>query len=153
MLAVDVAEVLRQVAQEGGGDGTAAGEGARFAAGQNLALDQQLAVLDRDARGLQNRAGGGRAGSLEDARDAGALGPAANHFRRGTAAEQEAQSVHDDGFAAAGFTGEQVQAAVKAHAQPLDDGVVLNHQLDEHSMELYAVRAAGVWVRVCMIGR
>ena len=152
VLAVDIAEVLRQLAEQGGGHGTAACEGARLAASQDFAFDQQFAVLDLDAGGLQNRACGGRAGSFEDARNSGALGAGANHFRRGTAAEQQAQGVHDDGFAAACLPREQVEAAVKAHAQPLDDGIVLNYQLDKHSMELYAFPAAGVWVRVCMIG-
>ena len=75
----------------------------------------------------------GRCSDLEDARDPRALRSAAHHFGRGAAAEQQAQRVHHDRFAAAGFARQQIQAAMEAHADALDDGVVFDRQLDQHS--------------------
>ena len=53
------------------------------------------------------------------------------------AAEQQRQRVHDDGLAAAGLAGQHVQAGVEAQADPLDHGVVLDGQFDQHRSKLY----------------
>ena len=57
MLSVDIGQVGRQFLEKRHGDRAAADEGPRFAAGQDFALDQQLAVLGFEARRVP--AGGG----------------------------------------------------------------------------------------------
>ena len=48
------------------------------------------------------------------------------------AAHQQGQRVDKDGFARAGFAGEQVEAGAERGDGVIDDGVVFSAQLDEH---------------------
>jgi len=72
VLAVDVGQVGRQFLQQARRHRPAAQKRARFAAGQDFALHDQLAVLDIEARGLQQAADGRMVAHVEDARHAGA---------------------------------------------------------------------------------
>ena len=65
-------------------------------------------------------------------RNARPIGSGADHFGRRAAAEQQAQGVDDDRLAAAGFAGQQVQPAVKANAEALDDRVVFDGEFGDH---------------------
>ena len=67
VLAVDVGQVRRQVPQQRGGHRTAAHEGPRLAAGQDLPLDQQFAVFDFQARPARAAAGRRRLAHIENA--------------------------------------------------------------------------------------
>ena len=58
--------------------------------------------------------------------------PGADHIGRRPAAEQQAQGVDDDRLAAAGFSGQQVQAAVESNAEALDDRVVFDGEFGDH---------------------
>ena len=81
VLSVDIAQQRRQIAQQRDGHGTAAQEGARLAARQDLALDQQLAILDGEARRIEQRAHVGAVAHVEDARHARARLRRSGSFR------------------------------------------------------------------------
>ena len=132
VLSVDIGQPGREILQQRHRHRAAADEGARLAAGQNLALDEQLAILDLEAGGLQQPADGGLVADVEDAGHARAGFAGADHVGRGAAAQQQAEGIHHDGFAAAGFAGQQIEPGVEADAQALDHGVVFDHQLQQH---------------------
>ena len=136
VLPVNISQERRQFFQQRNGHRPAADEGARFSAGQDLALDEQLAVFDFQPGGFQQAAHGGLVAHVEDARDSRAGLARADHFGRRAPAQQQAQGVHHDGFAAAGFAGQQIQPRVKMDAQPLHHRVVFNHQLEQHSLPI-----------------
>ena len=48
------------------------------------------------------------------------------------AAHQQGQRIHQDGFARAGFAGEQVEARAEDGNGVINDGVVFRAQFDEH---------------------
>ena len=143
VLPVNIAQVRRQFLEQRDRHGTAAEEGARLSSGQNLALHQQLAVLDFEPRGLQQPAYGRMIAHIEDARHAGAGFPGAHHVGGGAASQQQSQGVHYDRFSAAGFPGQQVQATMEADAQALHHGVVFHHQLLQHACDYNLHRRGG----------
>ena len=83
VLSVDIGQVRRQIFQQRYRHRAAADEGARFAAGQDLALDQQFAVFDLEAGGFEQRAGWRRVAHVEDAGHAAARFAGADHVGRG----------------------------------------------------------------------
>ncbi len=125
-----------QVAQQGGRCRAIPDEGSRLPVRQDFALDQQLAVV-RFQGGFEARrfkqASQWRACDLEDSGDASALGAATDHFGRRASAQQQPQGIDHDRLATARLARQQVQAGVKPDADLLDDGVILNDQLDQHS--------------------
>ena len=123
----------RQILEQRHGHRTAADERARFPAGQDLAFDQQFAILDFEPGGFQQAAHGCLVAHIEDAGHARAGFPGADHLRRSAPAQQQAERVHDDGFPAAGLAGQQIQPRVKMDAQALHHRVILDHQLEQHS--------------------
>jgi len=129
VLAVDIAQVNGQILEQRGGGGAVADERPRLA-GLDLPFHKKLAVLHFDPGVFEQFSERRRFGDLEDSGDAGAFSAAADHFGRRSAAQQQAQRIDHDGFAAAGLAGEQVQAGVKPHAGLLDHRVVFNRQLD-----------------------
>ena len=108
VLPVDVAEQRGQFLEHAHGYRTAPHEGARFSAGQDLALDQQFAVFDFKPGGFQQAADGGLVAHVENARHARPRFPRAHHLRRRAAAQQQAQCIHHDGFAAARLSCQQI---------------------------------------------
>ena len=150
MLPVDIAQVRRQFFEQRDRHRTAADEGARFSARQNLALHQQFALLDFEAGGFQQAAYGRMIPHVEDARHAGARFPGAHHVGGSAAAQQQPQGVHHDGFSAAGFAGQQVEAAMEVDAQALHHGIVFHHQLLQHACD-YNVGVAGARPRLLAI--
>src|SRR5579864_2730925 len=110
VLAVNIAQMRRQVAQQRRSGGAIGDEGSRLAVREDFTLDQKFVVFDFDA-GIGEKSG--RGGELEYAGDAGALGAGADHFGGGSTAEEKIERVDHDGFAAARFTGKQVQAAME----------------------------------------
>ena len=121
-----VSQALRAFAEHRGSDGTSPGERARFPVRQDFAFQNQLAVFGFQAFGKL------RGIDFENSGDAGAIRAGADHFGGGTRTEQQRQRIDDDGFAAARFAREQIEAAMKTHADLFHYGVVLNRQLDEH---------------------
>jgi hypothetical protein len=132
VLSVDIAEQGRQIAQQGDRHGTAAEEGARLAARQDLALDQQFAFLDGEARGIEQGAHVGAVAHVEDARHARAGLAGADHFGRSARAQQQAEGIHHDGLAAARLARQQIQPRMEAHPDAIDHGVVFDQQLHKH---------------------
>ena len=76
--------------------------------------------------------GVGAGSGLKDAGDDGFFGAVAHDFGRCFATHQEGQRINKDGFACAGFAGEQVEARAEGGDGVIDDGVVFSAQLDEH---------------------
>ena len=132
VLSVDIRQVRRQVFEQGHRHRPAADKGARFAAAQDFALDEQLALLDFEPGGFQQAADGRMIAHIEDARHAGAGFSGADSLRRSAAPQQQAKGVHHQGLAAAGLARQQVQSGVEADAQALHHGVVFHHQLQQH---------------------
>ena len=135
VLSVDIRQVRRQVLEQGHRHRPAADEGARLAAPQDFALDEQLALLDFEPGGFQQAADGRVIADIEDARHARAGFSGADGLRRGAAPQQQAERVHHQRLAAAGLARQQVQSGVEADAQALHHGVVFNHQLQQHSAD------------------
>jgi len=134
VLAVDIRQVRRQFAQQRRRHRPAPDEGPALAARQDLAFHQQLAVFNFDARRFQQTTHASLILHIEDAGHTRARFAGADHFGGGAGAQQEAQRVHHDGFAAAGFAGEEVEAGVEVDSQALDYGVVLDHEFQEHGL-------------------
>ena len=63
----------------------------------------------------------------------------AHNFRGGFAAHQQSQRVDEDGFARAGFAGQQVEPGAEDGDGVIDDGVVFSAQFDEH-VEVHSVK-------------
>ncbi len=143
VLSVDIGKVRRQALEQRYGNRPAADVGARFAAGQDFAFDQQFAIFDFEAGGSSSgrTAEGSRTSKMPATRARDLAG--ADHIGGGAAAQQQAERVHHDGFAAAGFPREQIQAGVKVNAQALDHRVIFDHELEEHPEAIIA----GRWVR------
>ena len=76
--------------------------------------------------------GFGAGSGLEDAGDDGFVGAVADDVGRGFAAHEEGERVDEDGFACAGFAGEEVEAGTERGDGVIDDGVVFSAQFDEH---------------------
>src|ERR1035438_2714982 len=93
VLAVDIGEKRGEILEQRDGHGTAADEGARFSAGQDFALDEQLAVVAFDAGGFEQAADGLAVADVEDSGDAGARFAGADHFGGGAGAEQQAEGI------------------------------------------------------------
>ena len=129
---MDIGQVRRHILEERRRDRAAADERARFARGQDLALDEQLAILDFEARGFQQAPQTRVIAHVEDAGDARARLPGAHHIGRCAPTEQQPQRVHHDGFPATGLARQEVEPRMKADTQPLNDGVILNHQFQQH---------------------
>ncbi len=137
VLPVYVAEVRSEIPEQRRGDRAAAGEGARFSFGRNFALQQQFALFHFDAGGFEQILEGFVARELEQAGNARPRGAGTHGVLRCAAAEEQRQRVHHDRLAAARFAGQKIEAGVKAHADALDDRIVLNHEIQEHSRQLY----------------
>ena len=83
-----------------------------------------------DAVFFEDGFGAGR--GLEDAGDDGLVGAVADHVGGGFAAHEQGERVDEDGFAGAGFAGEQIEAGAERGDGVIDDGVVFSAQFDEH---------------------
>ena len=71
---------------------------------------------------------------FKNARYYGLVGAVADHLDRGFAAHQQSQCIDEDGFARAGFAGEQVEPRAERGDGVIDDGVVFSAQFDEHGV-------------------
>ena len=135
VLAVDIAQMRRQILQQRDRRRPVVDVDAALAVRQDLALEQQFGVRryrSRPARAPSRRFGA----DLENAGNARPLLAGADHVARRAAAEQQPERIHHDRLAASGFAGEQVQTGMKPHAQTVDHGVIFDHQFVQHSIRL-----------------
>ncbi len=139
MLPVDIAQKRRDLPQQRHCYRPVSEKRARLAAGQNLALDQQLAIFHRRARLLQQLQQGRVPGRFKNGRHPRPLGIRTHHVGRRAAAQNQPKCIHHNGFAAPGLARQQVQSGVKLHPDAFHHGVVLHHQFQQHSMKLYEV--------------
>ena len=102
---------------------------AAFAAGCNLAAKNQLPIVrvGIQAVGFQHRIQGFRLG-FKDRRNYGLVGAVANRIGGGFIAEQQRESINEDGFSGAGFAGQQIQTGRELHGNVINDRVVFDPQ-------------------------
>ena len=62
----------------------------------------------------------------------GLVGAGADHVRGSFFAEQQGERVDEDGFAGAGFAGQEIQPGGELYRQVVDDRVIFKSQFDEH---------------------
>ena len=123
-------QLRRKLLEHGDRGGLVVHEDAALAGGKDFAAQNYFVALGVDAVVFEN---GFRAGcGLEDAGDDRLFRAVANHFGGGFAAHQQRQRIHENGFARAGFAGEQVQARAERGDGVIDDGVIFGAQFDEH---------------------
>ena len=130
-LRVDEGEFGRELLEDGDGGGLVVDEDAALAGGEDFAAQNDLGAFGVDAVFFEDGLGAGR--GLEDAGDDGLVGAVADDFGGGFAAHQQGQRIDEDGFACAGFAGEQVEAGAERGDGVIDDGVVFSAQFDEHA--------------------
>ena len=100
-----------------------------FSIGENVTLHQKLVgvivnlVLCKPVRPGRRRKDGADAGAAAAGADDVAVGPLAKNGGNG---------VNDDGFARAGFTGEDVEACVKTDVSLFNDGNIFNVEHAQH---------------------
>ncbi len=105
-------------------------EDAPFAVGQDFSAQDNLGALGVDAVFFQNGLGAG--GGLEHAGNRGFVGAVPDDVGGGLAAHQQGERVDQDGFAGAGFAGEEIEPRAEDGDGVVDDGVILGSELDEH---------------------
>ena len=121
MLAVDVDELVANLAQLCGGGHAGIDPSAAFALGVNGALEQQL-VLGIKSVVFQPSAQSGGEGKFSAY--FGASGPFTNHSGVGPSAQYQLQGVHQDGLASASLTTQDTEARGQIQLQmPHDDKV------------------------------
>ena len=131
-LGVDEGQLGGELLEDGDGGGLVVDEDAALAGGEDFAAEDDFVAFGVDAVFFEDGFGAGS--GLEDAGDDGLFGAVADHFRRGFAAHQQGQRIYKDGFARAGFAGEQVEAGAEDGDGVIDDGVVFSAQFDEHGL-------------------
>ena len=131
-LRVDQGELGRELLEDGDGGGLVVDEDAAFAGGEDFAAQNDVGAFGVDAVFFEDGFGAGR--GLEDAGDDGLVGAVADDVGGGFAAHEQGQRVDEDGFAGAGFAGEQVEAGAERGDGVIDDGVVFSAQFDEHDL-------------------
>jgi len=135
ILGVDCGEMGSKLAEDGDGGGLIVDEDAALAGGGNLAANDQRAVFGfiqtvvlqnfidcvfRNSCALKYRG------------DDRAVRAGADYLARRFIAQEQSQSIDQNGFASAGFTGEHVEAGGKLHRCVVNDGVVFQAQFDKH---------------------
>jgi hypothetical protein len=132
VLAVDVSQVRSQIAEQRYRGGTAGDKRSGFASRQHLALDEQFTVLGLETGRLEDSAHRGGVAHLEDSGDARPFFTRADHLGRGPPAKQKRESIHYDGFSAAGFPRQQIQSRMESHTQSVHHRVALDGQFHQH---------------------
>ncbi len=106
-------------------------EDASLAAGGDFAAQNQHLFLGVDPVRLKHGINRGRLGR-EHRRHGRLLGAMAHRVAGGLVAQQQRERVDEDGFAGAGFAGQQVEAGRELHGHVVDHRVVFDPQFQEH---------------------
>ena len=114
----------------GAGGGLIIDEDAAFAGGVDFAAKNDLGAAGINAVFLDD--GFGADGGFKNTGDNGFIRAVADDFGGGFAAHEQGQRIDQDGFARAGFSGEQVEAGAEGGDGVIDDGVIFSTQFDEH---------------------
>ena len=132
-LRVDQGQLRGELPEDGDGGRLVVDEDAALAGGENFAAEDDFVAAGVDAVFFEDGFGVGR--GLKDTGDDGLVGAVADNFGRGFAAHQQGQRIDEDGFARAGFAGEQVETRAEGGDGVIDDGVVFSAQFDEHGYD------------------
>jgi hypothetical protein len=127
---VDKGEFRSELLEDGDGGGLVVDEDAALSSCLNFATENDFAARGVDAVFFEDGFGGG--GGLEDAGDYRLVCAVADQLGGGLAAHEKGEGVNEDGFACAGFAGEEVEAGAEDGVGVIDDGVVFSAQFDEH---------------------
>ena len=127
---MDERKLGRELLEDLDGGGLVIDEDAALAGREDFAAKNDFGAFGVDAVGFEDGFGAG--GGLEDAGERGFLSAVADEFSRTFAAEEEGERVDEDGFAGAGFAGEEIEAGPEGGDGVIDDGVVFSAEFDEH---------------------
>ena len=108
---MDEGQLGGELLEDGDGGGLVVDEDAALAGGEDFAAEDDVVAFGVDAVFFEDGFGAG--GGLEDAGDDGFVRAVADNVGRGFAAHQQGERIDEDGFARAGFAGEQVEAGAE----------------------------------------
>ncbi len=97
-----------------------------------LALDDELAVVEPMAGFIEQRRDRPRPVDLEEGLDDGALLAGADQVRLRAGADDEQDRVDHDGLAGPGLTGQHVEAGRQRHHDLLDDRQIADAEFPQH---------------------
>ncbi len=126
VLGVNGGEVRRQLTQYGDRRRLVVDEYPAFAAGRNLAPQDDRFVFLVDSvvfEDLRDRLFGS-AFDFKNGGDRGLVGPRANHVAGGFVTQKKRQGINEDGFPGAGLAGQKIQAGRELYRQVVYDRVV-----------------------------
>ncbi len=134
VLAVEVGEDLAQAPEVRDRDRRLVGEGARLAAGVDLAAQDQGFAVELDAEGGELLAGapGARPCQPELALDRREPGPLAHRARVGPPADQQVHGLDQQGLARAGLARDGVEPGAESNLGMLDQREVADGEPFEH---------------------
>ena len=127
---MDQGQLRGELAENGDGGRLIVDEDAALAGREDFAAQDDFAAAGVDAVFFEDGLGVVR--RFKNTGDDGLVSAVAHHFDRGFAAHQQSQRIDEDGFARAGFAGEQVEPRAERGDGVIDDGVVFSAQFDEH---------------------
>ena len=107
-------------------------EDAAFAACRDFAPQNDLLVFAIDPVGFEHRRNRRRIG-IKHSRDGRSFRSVPDRIAGCFIAQQQRQCVDENGFARAGFAGQQIQTSAKFHGDVVDDRVVFDPQFEQHS--------------------
>ena len=139
VLAMDIQKLSAQGLELGHRHRAAVDPAQVLAVGQDLPLEEKLPVLVGAGPVLGKPGQGLHLG--EGPRHQGRLGPRADQVPAGPLPGDRPHSVHHDGLARAGLTGEGVEAPTEDDVRRLDDGDILDVKDGEHHITPYAQMA------------
>jgi len=132
MLAVQVDEFGAELAQYADGYVAAVVKDGVLALAGKVAAEDEGPVFERYALVVQDGAYAGIGGDVEDGLDPEGFAAAADGVAVGPTSQQGTQGVDENGFAGAGFAGENVEPAGKFDARMFDEGEIGDGQRFQH---------------------
>ena len=137
VLAMDVSEVGSQLPEFRQSGRRAVDIGAALARSENMPLEDQLIVLAIAAAIFRRQLRGHARSTFETPADTRLAGSRAYDIRAGARTEQQCQGINDDGLAAAGLTGQEVEARVEFDSELVHHGIALNVEFLKHEQVIF----------------
>ena len=133
VLAMDVAEVSRQLPELAERGRRAIDISSALARGEHLPLENQLTGLVVIVAIFRCRLSRPVRRVVETAADAGLAGSCTDDIHAGTGTKEQRKRIDDDGLATAGLTRQEVETWMELNSEPVDDGVVFDVKFLKHS--------------------
>ena len=129
-LGVNESQLGSESAEDGDSSGLVVDVNAALAVGKDFAAEDDFVGIDVDAVGFEDELGAWS--GFKDAREDSAVGSMTDDAGGGFLAHEEGESVDEDGFAGAGFAGEEIEAGAEAGDGVIDDGIILSSEFEQH---------------------